>query len=224
MTNYAGIDYGLGQSNINTETGIRYGVIHPNKLSEWVWDTIEQGADVDFLAARQDVLDAIQMVLDHDELDGYEYSEGEPSEDRIKDALVKALDDYHHNAKRLVDQLDLDNTTLADNILDDLEDAGLWDCYESSGDCTRYEYEDGGYHIQTCSDGDWFVLKSPYYTRAQFCSPCAPGAGYLANPCPTGPKTYCLDKEWFGDDQPCPYPYYSVETDELIYSPEANWL
>ena len=31
-TNYKGIDYGSGQSNINRETGIRYGVISQNSI------------------------------------------------------------------------------------------------------------------------------------------------------------------------------------------------
>lgn len=32
----AGIDYGLGQANINHETGIRFGVISVHSLSDWV--------------------------------------------------------------------------------------------------------------------------------------------------------------------------------------------
>lgn len=33
-----------------------------------------------------------------------------------------------------------------------------------------------------CLDNDAFIIKSPYYTYAQFCSPCVPGAGNLDNP------------------------------------------
>ena len=81
--------------------------------------------------------------------------------------------------------------------------------------------DDGEYLAEQSQDScDIFILKSPYYTLAQFCSPCAPGAGYLRNPCETGPKTYCFHPEWFDCDNPCPYPVYRVDTGECIYTPK----
>ena len=62
------------------------------------------------------------------------------------------------------------------------------------------------------SDSDLFITRSPYFTRAQFCSPCAPGAGYLRNPCDTGPKTFCLGHEYFVNGV-APYPVYRVGDD-----------
>jgi hypothetical protein len=35
MTSYPGIDYGLGTTNRNPATGIRYGVIHARELPYW---------------------------------------------------------------------------------------------------------------------------------------------------------------------------------------------
>lgn len=78
-----------------------------------------------------------------------------------------------------------------------------------------FSFEDAEYSLSAGSDGDIFVLKSPYYTRAQFCSPCAPGAGYLMNPCETGPRTYCLGPEWFENDK-APYPVYRVSDDTPV--------
>ena len=69
------------------------------------------------------------------------------------------------------------------------------------------------------SSNDVWVVKSPYYTRAQFCSPCAPGAAYLSSPREQGPKAYCLGPDWFGKERPCPYPIYRVDNNELVYSP-----
>jgi hypothetical protein len=63
------------------------------------------------------------------------------------------------------------------------------------------------------SDDAWFTL-SPYFTRAAFCSPCAPGACYLTSPCEDGERAYCPGPEWF-DDEP-PYPIYSVATGERV--------
>src|SRR5258706_14926811 len=42
---YQGIDYGLGLSNVDKDTGIRYGVISERSLGEWINDVIADGAD-----------------------------------------------------------------------------------------------------------------------------------------------------------------------------------
>jgi len=62
---------------------------------------------------------------------------------------------------------------------------------------------------------DIFVFRSLYFTRAQFCSPCAPGACYLTNDTPEGEKAYCLGHDYFEGNK-APYPVYSVETGELV--------
>ncbi len=78
--------------------------------------------------------------------------------------------------------------------------------------------DDGEYKAeQHGGDGDVFILRSPYYTHAQFCSPCAPGACHLRNPCEDGERAYCLSHDWF-EDEIAPYPVYSVATNELIVS------
>lgn len=83
-----------------------------------------------------------------------------------------------------------------------------------------HELDDGKYKAtMSGDDNDIFLLKSPYYTHAQFCSPCAPGAGHLENPCDAGPKTYCFDPSWFSKDRPCPYKVYRVDNNECIYIP-----
>lgn len=79
-----------------------------------------------------------------------------------------------------------------------------------------YTYDKDGY-VAMCGDsGDIFIMKSPYYTNSQFCSPCAPGAGSLMNPCHDGPKTYCFGIEWFIENK-APYDIYLVSTNELIF-------
>jgi hypothetical protein len=56
------------------------------------------------------------------------------------------------------------------------------------------------------------VLKSPYYSLAQFCSPCVPGAGNLESEDEDGVKTYCLSHDWFEDGK-APYKVYAVDGD-----------
>jgi hypothetical protein len=78
-----------------------------------------------------------------------------------------------------------------------------------------FEYSGEGIQARCGDDGDIFITKSPYFTRAQFCSPCAPGACYLLNPCDDGEKAYCFGHDWF-EGGVAPYPVYSVETGELV--------
>ena len=127
-------------------------------------------------------------------------------------------------------------STLGDYMMDDSiskvieaakDEAENWigDDYQGSGDCTRYSYEKDGVKLQVASDGDIFVIESPFFTYAQFCSPCAPGACYLRSPLETpveANKAYCLGHDWFDSDSPCPYPVYSVKTGELV-SPSQDW-
>lgn len=158
----AGIDYGLGKTNIDHETGIRYGVIPMNDLGEFSWESFEPvygpehcpvcGNELLMGEEKDYTCDACQVDYWSDEL--------------FSEPIGWALDDNEYVA----------------------------------------EYDD---------HGDVFILESPYFTYAQFCSPCAPGAGYLRNHTPGGVKTYCFGHDWF-DGGEAPYPVYSVETGELV--------
>lgn len=70
--------------------------------------------------------------------------------------------------------------------------------------------DDGEYTAECGEDGDIFITKSPYYTRCRYCSPCAPGAGYLMNPDKLGIKAYCFGPNWFEDGK-TPYTVYLVK-------------
>ena len=156
-TDYAGIDYGLGQSNIDTKTGIRFGLISANSLHEYFWEDVEA-----------------------------KYGQYCPD--------------------------------CGSDLPDDWEDEGTCPaCGEGIVDGDQYGDEPDSQVINTGgvegfvgSDNEVWVTKSPFYTHAQFCSPCMPGAGNLNHPCTDGPKTYCLPGEWF-DDGEAPYPVYPVD-------------
>ena len=136
MENNAGIDYGRGLTNIDTETGIRYGVISQNEV--------------------------LQAWADSSEPD---YGETEGMTD------------------------------------EDLEFA----------EPLFYIFSDEEYSATCGDDGDIFIYKSPFYTLCRFCSPCAPGAGYLMSPDDNGIKAYCFGHDWFEDEQ-APYKVYDVKT------------
>ena len=183
------IDYGNGMTNIDHESGIRFGVIHTNDLSpDALSDVYDNGEDRDF----EEHKDALKTTL--------------------TSAIEEALEEYGHNRSNSAEDL-------AEEIVDGLE----WDNYEGTGGCQRMNYEDEkeGYKLQTDGDGDLWVIRSNFYTYAPFCSPCAPGAGYLGNGCydESLPKVYCLDEAWFSTEYPCPYPVFRVSDNCPKYLP-----
>jgi len=85
-------------------------------------------------------------------------------------------------------------------------------------DCNCFVYNDDGYICQSDDYGDIFICKSPYFTYAQYCSPCAPGAGYLRNELEQQDpdnRTYCFGHDWF-DNEKAPYKVFSVKTGEEV--------
>ena len=160
---YTGIDYGLGRSNIDKETGIRYGVISQHSINP----------------------DALQDI---------ELEYGEPTCPECGEPVKESEDNKDYQCK---------------------EHGTFWgdDCFHCEPIGMSYESE--GYRITDCLDSDLFILKSPYFTRGQFCSPCVPGAVNLDNPMESGAKAYCLGHDWFEGGR-APYPVYSVETGEMV--------
>jgi hypothetical protein len=164
MTTYAGIDYGSGVTNINTTTGIRFGVISQNAVSQAWCDSSEP------------------VYSYHCPECGTYLEEGADTE-------------TCPSCKKAIREQDFD--------------------FQES-DCFIYNKE--GYKCQSDSSNDIFITESPYFTYAQFCSPCAPGACYLENPLDEpnkNNKCYCFGPDWF-DDEKAPYPVYSVETGKRV--------
>ncbi len=176
MTDYKGIDYSLGRSNFDKETGIHYGVISQNSVSQ-AWS------------------DSAEPIY------------GEPSCGVCGDKAEE------FNADVFKDEEDWDDKGSEYMCTKCKRTFNSDDAYpdEPAG----WEYKDEGYILTDCLDNDIFVLKSPYFTYAQFCSPCVPGAGNLDTPVEDGVKSYCLGHDWF-DEGKAPYPVYSVETGELV--------
>lgn len=175
---YAGIDYGSGQTNRDKTTGIRYGVIPQNEvLTAWC--------------------------------DSSEPHYGKP---HCPDCGNEAVEKPEHDDYRMLNahccgDLACDNCRIMFDADSAYPDEPL-----------SHYYDRDGYQAQCGDDGDIFILKSPYFTYAQFCSPCAPGACYLlhplSEPMPSN-RAYCFGHDWFEDNK-APYPVYSVATGELV--------
>jgi hypothetical protein len=175
-----GIDYGMGQTNIDHNTGIRYGVISMHDLSQYAWEAFE--ADYGDPTCPVCGNEAVEHDEDtHGEWEKYGYQRG---------CRDYACEHCEH-------ALCVEDTT-GDEPL-------------------GWTLDDGEHKATVGSDNDCFVLLSPYYTLAPFCSPCAPGACYLTGEGEDA-KAYCFGHDWF--DGPAPYAVYSVATGELVPAPE----
>lgn len=90
--------------------------------------------------------------------------------------------------------------------------------YAFGGEPIGWNYSGDGYALVDCLDSDIMVLKSPFYTYAEYCSPCVPGAGNLnqaGDKQSGGAQSYCLGHDWFEDGK-APYPVYCIGTNDEI--------
>jgi len=174
----AGIDYGLGRTNVDVKTGIRYGVISKHSVSQAWFDS----AEPDY---------------------------GEPTCPKCGNAVVA-----YENATDEMDAWEQYGRGCADYVCESCQhilDSG--DCFGDEPQAGAYDGD--GYNLVDCLDSDIMVLASPFYTFAEFCSPCVPGAGNLDSSIDDGAKTYCLGHDWFEEGK-APYLVYSVETGEIV--------
>ena len=146
----------------------------------------------------------------------------ESHRDEIKEAIASAI----KGSNKLEDSFrERDLESIIEAAFDEAEEH-IGNAYDSGEIDPLYEHD--GYKITKCLDCDLMILKSPFYTYAQYCSPCVPGAGNLNHPfdgpienwCKAAeeagfPKVFCLGHDWF-DDNTAPYPVFSVATNEQV--------
>ena len=173
-TDYKGIDYGMGATNIDKETGIRYGVIPQNEvLQAWADESEPEYGEPDYIECPSC---------------GQEFATPEG----LNWGDMTTCEFCH-------EKFEIDISDFAEPI--------------------GYVYENDGYQAQqSFDDPDIFVMKSPYFTYAQFCSPCAPGACYLLNPLEEkdqNNRVYCFGHDWFEEGK-APYPVYDVKTGKRV--------
>jgi len=175
-----GIDYGMGKTNIDNETGIRYGVINQIELLQAWCDE----SDAEYgPACCPDCGNELEKVEDIDGAD-------------IEPEAQLAFDDT-------------DDEYWCMSCNKGIDDDELWDCAEP----IRHYISNNGLVAECGDSGDIFVIESPYYTLAEFCSPCAPGAGYIMSKGDI--KAYCFGHDWFEGGK-APYKVYSVENDRIV--------
>ena len=176
----AGIDYSLGRSNFDPETGIHFGVVSLHSLNP---DVIYDAQEMDYGEATCPKCGNAAVDSGDDSI---------PPTDQREDW------DYKGNDYACVDCK-----------------YTFWSDEAFGEDPIGWSIDDGAYKVVDCLDNDAMVLKAPYYTFAQFCSPCVPGAGNLDLPVDGGVKCYCFGHDWFEGDK-APYPVYSVDSGALV--------
>ena len=171
-----GIDYGMGTTNIDNDTSIRYGVIHQNEVLKAWCDSSESDYGPPSCGGCGN--EAVQSIeFGGDEPDWYDSS---------CDFHCPECESSFHSEAAYGDE------ALSHYINNE-----------------EYTATQGG------DDCDIFIVSSPYYTKCEFCGPCAPGAGYIMNHQEDGVKTYCFGHDWF-EGGVAPYPVYSVTTHEEV--------
>lgn len=180
MTTYPGIDYGMGQTNRDPETGLRFGVLSANDLAHWFYDELE----ADYGAASCPECGAEAEECDDD-----------------RDLEYRHIGGCHDYACETC-EVTFDSS------------------YAFPEEPLAQTFNRDGYQGFLDSENDVWLTKSPYFTNAQFCSPCAPGAGHLGNPCENGPRTYCFGHKWF-EGGVAPYPVFDVQTGKEVL-PDAR--
>jgi hypothetical protein len=231
-TTYAGIDYGSNRSNLDTETGIRFGVISQNSIMPEAFDDVwTQARDLTYERAVENAKTEFGDMRHEDELTDWIHEHLVTRENAVLWAEAILID--YTTEEGIILKMDVG---VVEHIWGEVEQ-DFNDAY-SMNDCGDRDwlYESDGYKLTNCLHTDVFVLNSPYFTYAQFCSPCVPGACNLNSPLVTPPddvyggnnfeddwqkiranRCYCLGHDWFEDGR-APYPVYSVETGELVAS------
>ena len=223
-----GIDYGLGRTNRDPETGIRFGVIPMDDVTQAWADSSE--SDYGSPSCEECGNEAVQIDELPFDLDACKTIRREQTKwysSREVDILAvpeEYQDDYGEEWK------------------DEGRDFACPHCSRSfdgddayGGDPICFNLDDGEYQAyQSGDDCDIFIFQSPYYTYGPFCSPCAPGAVYLRDGDTGGDaKAYCFAPDWFdayagdtgeynGAKTSCPYPVFRVADDVCVFAPNKT--
>jgi len=236
--------------NRDVRTGIRYGIIgvhdvDPDELNR----VYQDGEDMDWKGHVVDVKCALDAAFT-EIMPGN--AKGVTVQKFRRQVLHKKLALYFSDYKSKNDGYS-DLESVVGQVIIIMQETGAWelpsitdqvkiayaeiadtvaDVYEGGSDgASCMVYHDDEYDLSTDAYADLWVLKSPFFTYAQHCSPCAPGAVSLSEPLGVdaaalriSPKArnqfsdnrgYCLGHEWFMEKK-APYPVFSVATGKQV--------
>ena len=136
-----------------------------------------------------------------------------PMSEAVTDMLFKSADVYYDAAVIEIDDA-VDELIAATSdvhggdqcLRDQIKELMMTSLEDFQGD--EFEYSEEGYYvIAYTNENVIMVIKSPWYTLSNKCSPCYPNAGDLDTPGEL--KTYCLGADFF-EDEKAPYEIFEV--------------
>lgn len=227
MSTKQGIDYGIGKANIHPISGIRYGVISEHALSDWSADEIDtHGLDLSALEFEREFRRALRDL----KTEAAAICLTKQAKQPVTMSALKQLGSWRNGLQNWIGDYKLTEMFKSHlgkmqwkdwaglDIDEAIEDFQIWEHYQVDGRSECF-YESDGLRMRTVLDSDWIITESPYYTYAQFCSPCVPGACNLESPIwDTGVNlkpAYCLPRDWFNDEV-APYLTWCCEDGLLV--------
>lgn len=196
-----GLDYGLGKTNIDTATGIRYGVISQHSLADWFHDEFESDyGDPTCPVCGNEVGDTSANHADGLSYDDTDYTK----------YASHGCDDYVcHTCKHTLDTSDVwPEEPIGWHL--DVQGIRAVDCLDSDVMVLVSPYYTYAPFCSPCVPGAGNLDSSPlplreseYQVRSE---------GYV--------KTYCFDHTWFSNHI-APYRVFRVSDDTEVFSDEV---
>lgn len=193
-----GIDCGMGQTNVDKATGIRYGVIPANDVGQSWYDSSEAdyGAPSCGECGNAAVSIDDESVPDLDEC-------GDDWDDNGRDYAC-----LHCKRSFWSDE------AYGDDPLGFTLDDGEYLAQQGGDDCDifilRSPYFTYGPFCSPCAPGAIYLRDG---ARPSFLE------DELSR---ENRRAFCFGPDWFDSDNPCPYPVYRVDTGELVYTPAVS--
>ena len=172
----------MQNANVNTETGIRYGIVSVNSLIPDIWDDIYDLNSDTYTDALQDAIK------------------------RLRSEINSAIDDLAE-IPDFIDE-DLDDDADIDTLLEAAAKLGI-DTYEYDPEHWEFEEENRSGKIDGIDVAlTWIggapmllIFESPYITHCRLCSPCVPNAGDLNSlDHENGYECYGVPADWYAQD------------------------
>ena len=179
-------------TNINQQTGVRYGCIYLNSLdpdtAQWLWDDAEN----------------LSEAQAYEELKAEIERDAENIEEEVRIAIAERDYAMLSNDRYMENEVEAAYNRLGYDDRDDYIDTRLELESERiqieeptlAGTCEGVRYEIswlGGAPLL-------FSIYSPYTMTAALCSPCVPGAIDNSSPREDGFTGYCPPPDWFSEE------------------------
>lgn len=180
-------------TNVNSETGIRYGVIDACKVP-WLVEQIQSnGNSITYRNYEEEVTNQIRYALTQGDLKAMldDYYMSDRAQEEILESANKHQGDWSEEEIEEISQQIVEELNNTVSVEFDQEE------YEYKTETEEYllSYLGGAPKI--------WAMKTPFLTKVRLCSPCVPNAGDLDSPDPDGYTCYAVEPDWFGGE--CPY-------------------